>query len=879
MLVRYIIKTSMFFYKTLRKGITLRSNSKKYLSYAKPIILIISLLNFTNFSYVAVAEENSRSGVNEIKNIKAGESLQGGISDDVEIEFLNPSDLPVPIEPNVFNIRGIISNREGKPIENASVVARTSDVITPKGIITGSDGRFVFESLEEGWWEILVDAEGYAHITMQECVIEIPRRKDDNIKLILDRPVEMRGRVIAGEEQPVANAKVIVASETTPDGKKTIQGHLSQDLFATFTNDKGEFSFNMLKPGKTAIVVEHPDYAPFLDTFGSDAKDVLVKLDHGGTITGRIMDGDKPLIDVEVEIAGGNLSHRQFGYKKTITDNNGKFEARNLPYFPNDPELGGWDYSIHIKATEREFPIYTLRLTKEQPIREVLLQPSDMAKIKNPKAQYKIVELGPLRKHSLPDRPKGTASIKGKVIPKTQDSAKGLVAHLSFYPLPTKENWLNLETSVENNSNFEFSELPEGDYKLYVEPENRLQTEEWGLFPPVKVKLKEGEVKTLTFTQDNGILRGTIKGLNPELYYSVVLKTDDPKNPWFRMMSYITSSRIKEDGTYGIKTLSRGKYLAILQFWTDRKTMPSGDHFYYSGGMEMFEFQSDGKSAIQKDFDAHFYKVTGKVVDADTNQPVEGLKLQLINKKSALGTSMDVLSEKDGAFLFPFVPKGTFKFNIASKDDYPSQIVSFPVVDKDLALGLIKIKRSLAGILVVVKNPELVDKNIYPLAFLTNLPPEKSDFREILYARSQDNGNIIYKPIYPGLYTMVFNQDSHSIPSEEEAYALKILENVEVLPDKITRVKVTLEKGVLTKLRIFSKSQKWLVPFSERFWLKNEEGQILHLYGVTGLLFGDVNLKSGKYQFGLNDEKGTTKSVYFSVDESSKGKIIILEIP
>lgn len=879
MLVRYIIKTSMFFYKTLRKGITLRSNSKKYLSYAKPIILIISLLNFINFPYVAVADENFQSEVNEIKNIKVGNPIQSGILDDVEIEFLDPSVLPDLENPNVFNIRGIILDREDKPIEGASVVARSSDDITPKEIITGSDGRFVFESLEKGCWEILVEAEGYAHITTWECMIEIPQIRDSDIKLILDHPVEMRGKVISGVEQPVSNAKVIVAREWTADGKRIIQGHLSQDIFTTITNEIGEFSFNKLKPGKVSIVVEHPDYAPFLNSFVSDAKDVLIKLDHGGAIMGRILDGDNPVKNIEVEIRGQKLSHRHFGYAKSKTDENGNFIAPNLPYFPDIPS--GWFYTISIKAQGIEFPLYQIYLTKDQPVREVLLQPSDMAKVKDPKAQYKIVELGPTRKYSPPDRPKGTASIKGKVIPKIRDSAEGLVAHLSYYPLPTKENWFYLETPVENNGNFDFSELPEGEYKLRVEPDIHLQiqTEEWGLFPPVKVKLKRGKVKTLTFTQDDGILRGTIKGLNPELYYSVVLKTDDPKNPWFRMMSHITSSSVKGDGTYEIKTLSPGKYLAILEFWTDSKTTPSGDNLYYSGGMEMFEFQSDGKSVIQKDFDAHFYKVTGKVIDADTKEPVEGLKLKLIKEHPELMTNLDVLSGKDGTFVFPFVPKGDLKFKIVSKDNYLYQILPCSVVNKDYDFGTIEMKKSLAGIMIEAKNTDLADKLFYSRAYSSELSFGKFGYGDILWGDFRDKGKAVFKPLYPGHYTIICNNHRSSVFDDEDMYALKILENVEVQPDKVTRLRLSFEKGILTKLSAFSKSQKSYVPFSEQFWLKNDKGQVLRIGIITNTSIWEVNLKPGNYQFGFDEHNTIKKSVTFSVDESSKGKIVILEIP
>jgi beta-lactamase regulating signal transducer with metallopeptidase domain/uncharacterized GH25 family protein/thiol-disulfide isomerase/thioredoxin len=859
-----------------------RIMSNKYRLRTRMTLFSTALVALIGVLCISLASENLESGKEKKEKTKI-EASQKASEAVPEVEFLSPDALPVPVEAKVFNIRGIVLNREGKPIKGAEVTAHLRDK-EPLKMTTAADGRFVFESVDKGWWEILVEAKGYAHVTLEECAFEIPRLKDDEIELILDRPVEMRSKVVDETGEPVAGARVIVAREWTVDGKDVIQGHLSQDIFETKTDAKGQFSFTQLKPGKVSLIVEHPDYASAIDNFKSDAKDVVIKLDHGGMIRGRIVDADKPLAGAEVEINGGNLGHRQFGYAKTKTDANGRFEARNLPYFPNDPNLDGWDYSISIEAPGREFPIYRLRLTNEEPVRELLLQPSDMAKVKHPHAKYKIVDLGPPRIFpESPDRPKGTATIKGKVIHKTRASAEGLKVRLSGSTRQNdEEKYVWLESLVDGDNAFAFSELPSGEYRLYVEPIEYTEEKEWGLFTPQKVAVKDGESKSVTLTQDIGGIRGKVKGLVPELKWYVTLTTNDPESVWYGVRSPICSAHVKENGSYQISNLCPGKYRALLGYWRESKITDITDirdYPRYSGYVDTYEFQSDGQTYVEKDFEVRLYEVSGKVIDADTQMPLEGIKLGLAAVSPPWEFNLEVLTQNDGKFEFPYVHAGEFKLKIESKDDYPSRIMPLAVTSHNLDMGPIALEKSQAGILVQAKSPVPTQEATYHYGYPSDVDPKNLSYGDHIWGRMQPDGTMILKPLAPGYYTLIFNGSVCGGFDDANSNALEIVEDIEVRPEKITRLNIAFETGIPVILQCRSGPNRVYVPFSQHFWLKNDEGQIFRFGSGQNVTLWYVNLKPGDYELGVDLEDGKTKSIAFHVDQQSRNKKITLALP
>lgn len=841
--------------------------------FSSVVLLLISILCISLASERLESAESAKEG-----NTKHEES-QARATVMPEVEFLSPDVLPVPVEPNVFNIRGIVVNRNAKSIKGAAVTVRSRDRKSLK-MTTGSDGRFVFEPLREGWWEILVEAKGYAHITLEECTIKIPRLKDDEIELILDRPVEMRGKVVNETGQPISGAIVIVAREWTADGKNCIQGHLTQDIFETTTDGKGQFSFNQLKPGKVSLVVEHPDYAETIEIFKSDAKDVVIKLDHGGTIRGRIVDADKPLAGVEVEIIGAKCSHRHFGYARTETDANGQFVAPNLPYFPDDP-AGEWHYSIIVEAHGRQFPIYSLRLTKEQPVRDVLLQPSDISKVKPAYAEYMKLDLGPPRiSRRRPDQPRGTATIKGKVIHKTRASAEGLKVHLfGSIQQNDEEKYVGLESLVDGDNVFEFSELPQGEYRLFVEPIDTYDEKEWGLFTPLKVAVKEGESKSVILTQDIGGIRGKVKGVVPALKWYVILTTNDPECIWYGVKSPISFTNVDKDNSYEIHNLAPGKYVASLGCWMQKEYKEIDSILSYDGTIEAYEFRCDGKTVVEKDFEVRLYEMTGKLIDAESEMPRKGITLSLLGALQNPHSIMEVMSKKDGTFRFPYVPSGEFKLKVKSKDDYPSRIIPCTVTDQNLNLGSIALEKSEAGILIQAKGPEPMKEVTYHYGYPSNIDRRTLSYEEHIWGTMQLDGTMVVKPVAPGHYTFVFNEYLRTRFDDPNSNALQIVEKIEVRPEKITRLNIAFETGIPVIFECRSGPDRVYVPFSEHFWLKDEEGQLFRFGSGQNFTLWYVNLKPGHYQLGIDLKDGKTKSIAFRVDQESRNKKIALELP
>jgi hypothetical protein len=188
----------------------------------------------------------------------------------------------------------------GAPIEGALVTAR--DTLLPSApeaalhptleATTDADGRFVLEGADALEYRVDAHAEGWAHGTALSAAGAA------DVTLVLVRESPLRVRVRDGAGQPIAAATVVVTRSTGPLTQETLAVESAYD-------ERGEIVIGGLAPGPVSVLAVAPGYAPSPSTAARAPGDVEVRLDRGGTITGRVVSRDAaPLEGARVTLEG-----------------------------------------------------------------------------------------------------------------------------------------------------------------------------------------------------------------------------------------------------------------------------------------------------------------------------------------------------------------------------------------------------------------------------------------------------------------------------------------------------------------------------------------------------------------------------------------------
>ena len=136
------------------------------------------------------------------------------------------------------SVKGKIKNMDGGAISGATITARlgSRDVGTAR---SGSKGEFYLDGLDEGTYNFVFDAKGYASGIKYSVEIKANKTKDlgDRLILMIDRGsfVIVQGSVFFNDGTSVRGIDVRV-EKVKADGS-------AQKLATLVTNDLGEFTF------------------------------------------------------------------------------------------------------------------------------------------------------------------------------------------------------------------------------------------------------------------------------------------------------------------------------------------------------------------------------------------------------------------------------------------------------------------------------------------------------------------------------------------------------------------------------------------------------------------------------------------------------------
>lgn len=232
-------------------------------------------------------------------------------------------------------IRGTVLDETGKPLRAFSVSPRIIEgdrevTRVPSRTFQSEDGRYDFDGLQPGTYNVLVGAPGFAQDVIENVVV----RSNQWVELptsVLGQGGRVLGQIVdANSGQPVAGAKITVvggnrnflASTTFRPG-----GGARRDQ--VMTGADGYFEFIGLAVPEIKLSVTHRAYiTEVVDGILSGTTGLVIAIGAGGIIEGRVSDLDGNfLAGTQVLLSGGEKGTDA----RSQTDRKGFFSFPGLP--------------------------------------------------------------------------------------------------------------------------------------------------------------------------------------------------------------------------------------------------------------------------------------------------------------------------------------------------------------------------------------------------------------------------------------------------------------------------------------------------------------------------------------------------------------------
>lgn len=247
-----------------------------------------------------------------------------------------------PSSSYTFDVRGLVTDRAGKPIPDAEVDVFTGgrNYEPPRPFIklghtvADAEGRFILKGVrklsEDAPHIVRAIAPGMGYGYASGPIMDIQTGQSQKFGLhdgtdqawIVLRPAEtIRGRVIDEEDRPVAGAQI--ESEVPIDDVRTNEnGEFTVERCMPYVDD-----LDRSKRSTRRLIVRHPDFV--VDAFGQaeNRDDVVLRVRHGVLITGRLteLDNNSPMPDSGVAASTGE--GQRLGYFVRC-DSNARYQLR-----------------------------------------------------------------------------------------------------------------------------------------------------------------------------------------------------------------------------------------------------------------------------------------------------------------------------------------------------------------------------------------------------------------------------------------------------------------------------------------------------------------------------------------------------------------------
>jgi protocatechuate 3,4-dioxygenase beta subunit len=255
----------------------------------------------------------SRTGLRIV--LKKGQSASGVVLDSQE----------KPVAGARLSLRA--ANRAAGPFAFPDPSSRDPEATS------GADGRFTFEHLAPGKFDLQARAAGYGPVTIPGLEVADGPRPASLGTVILQPGQAITGVVVDGKDRPIAGAKVAAVP-----GRMPRMLSRPEDRMEAVTGADGRFALADLSAGQSLQVqVSAEGYAPrSLSAVDVPSEPLRVVLAPGSRLAGRVVDEQGKAVAEAAVRTGKSGASMMFGGRSMLmgefafTDESGEFDFRNL---------------------------------------------------------------------------------------------------------------------------------------------------------------------------------------------------------------------------------------------------------------------------------------------------------------------------------------------------------------------------------------------------------------------------------------------------------------------------------------------------------------------------------------------------------------------
>lgn len=206
-------------------------------------------------------------------------------------------------------IAGQVLDPSGAPMAGASIAMIYLDLSRvlfsadgrDQAIVTNADGYFEIEHVGAGRVAVVAAADDVAPSNIVELAV-VDGGVYDDLLLELGEGTVVVGKVVDDEDQPVVGAAVEVRPFERPNDPQFMKMMLKVRRVAATTDEQGQFAVKGMTGDQLIIQASKPGYTTAIASgYDLDDKDIVIKVQRGVTIRGKVMSGEEPVRRFRVE--------------------------------------------------------------------------------------------------------------------------------------------------------------------------------------------------------------------------------------------------------------------------------------------------------------------------------------------------------------------------------------------------------------------------------------------------------------------------------------------------------------------------------------------------------------------------------------------------
>lgn len=206
-------------------------------------------------------------------------------------------------------IRGRVLDPAGEPMPGASIAMIYLDISRvlfsadgrAEPIVSNEDGYFELEHVGAGRVAVVAAATDVAPSNIVELAV-VDGGVYDDLLLELGEGTAVAGMVVDDQDQPVAGAVVEMRPFERPNDPQFMKMMLKVRRVETTTDASGQFVVKGMTGDQIVIQASKPGYTTAIASgYTLDDKDIVVKVQRGVTIRGKVMAGEEAVKRFRVE--------------------------------------------------------------------------------------------------------------------------------------------------------------------------------------------------------------------------------------------------------------------------------------------------------------------------------------------------------------------------------------------------------------------------------------------------------------------------------------------------------------------------------------------------------------------------------------------------